>query len=137
MSVRSEMYFQFDHPRHERAVGAVYSNKGAIASAVAHFAVPGLAARNGVPHVGPRRLGGYARVDDAVVVADQSLAIVATDAAEGVVHIDDVAASIGHRVDGVHLHRFQQGGVLARGHGQLLTAFRQGADVVYEGRRSL
>ncbi len=69
----------------------------AVPGAVADFAAPGPPARNGFPQVAEERSVVPARVDDAVVLADQFFARVAAHDAEQVVDEGDVAGEVGFR----------------------------------------
>ena len=93
----------------------VYPVQPPVFGAVAHLALPRLAAFHGLPHVRPKGLVVEAGIDDGVGGAQQLLAAVAADGHECIVHIGDEAIRIGLRhdgmdVDGVHERRaFAQG----------------------------
>ena len=89
----------------------------AVLGAVAHLAAPGLALGDGAPHVGPESLRVMARIDDAVALAQQFIAVVSADAAKRLVDLQNRAVGCGHRDQCMGHHAGQQGLVFAL-HGQ-------------------
>ena len=81
--------------------GGVDPVQAAVLGAVAHLAVPHLAARDGAPQVLEEGARVMAGVDQLVGLADQLAARILRDAAELVVDLGDHATGIGDRHDGV------------------------------------
>src|SRR5262245_37000667 len=82
--------------RHDRRVDPV---EGPILGPVAEFAAPHLSASDRPPQIADIGLRVVARVDDAVILAEQLLARVLRDVAELVVDVRDDAAMIRRRDD--------------------------------------
>ncbi len=73
----------------ERDDGGIHPVNRAVLGAVADLAVPHLAIRDGVVHLLEKLLGVVARVEDAMVLAQQLIPRVLADGAELVVYIGD------------------------------------------------
>ena len=89
----------------ERHDGRVDPVDLAALLAVAQFAVPHAAARDGPPHVAEHLRRMHAGVDDAVVLPEQFLALVTAQFAEAVVGVVDGAGGVGDADDGVLVER--------------------------------
>ena len=117
----------------DRRHDAVDPVQAAVAGAVADLALPGVAARDGLPHLRPEGRRVQAGAHDAVRLADQRLAAVAAEGAEGVVDLGDRAVGQGHRDDRVRMDGVQQRLVQPLGIAQLAAGPHALADVGFDG----
>ena len=86
------------HP-YERNYSCIHPIDRTILGPVLDFAVPHLTIRDGMVHLLEKLSGVVARVENAVILADQFVFGILTDGAELVVHVGNCALDVSHRHD--------------------------------------